>query len=71
MNQDTIARLVDYSRGHQPFCDFCGKWTDVSELLVKAPNGACICPDCVDVAVAIIKDDRDKEAQAQQAAPNG
>lgn len=60
-----IADLMDFNRGRRPFCDFCGRWGDmVKERLIKANNGACICPECVEIAADIVNNER---SQAQQA----
>lgn len=35
-------------------CDFCGKRRSLVRALVSAPNRACICDECVELAVEII-----------------
>lgn len=60
----SIADLMEFSRCRRPFCDFCGRWSDgIEGKLVKAPNGACICSDCVDLAVLAVKEDQASQGE--------
>lgn len=38
------------------FCDFCGKSTDDSDVMVAGPNGAAICSGCVKIARDVTDD---------------
>ena len=52
MNDTTDTVLKIYA------CDFCGETEKNAQFLVKAFNGTCICAMCVDVAVALLNQQR-------------
>lgn len=46
------------------FCDFCGKSEFEVKQLISGPREICICCECVDLCVDIIKEEDAKKDSA-------
>ena len=44
-------------------CSFCGKPKEETRRLITGPEGVCICDECIEVCLQVMKDEDEKEGE--------